>query len=323
MFCLCLSTYYPLNQLQFPDNYLPFPDSWYNITYYVLLSGYYHFTFDKKLINMETTETQPHNEMWKKWEKEHRRGKILGGIVIVIIGSLFLARELGVVFPEWLFTWKILLIALGIIHLLKHGFRRLGWLIPVTIGSIFLISDLHPELAIKPLIWPILIILLGLIIIFKPRRKNKWAHWQKWQKMRGQNYYKHRHHYGNFEHCDEKSEANNDDSIDVVCIMSNIKKNILTKSFKAGEITVVLGGSKIDFSQADFNKTAKLEITQVLGGTQIIIPANWEIKSEIDCIMGSVEDKRPVKSIATEEENKKSLVLTGTICLGGLEIKSF
>jgi len=265
---------------------------------------------------METKETQPHEEMWKQWEKEHRRGKILGGILILTIGSLFLARELGAVFPEWLFTWKVLLIALGIIHLFKHGFRKLGWLIPITVGGIFLISDMHPELAIKPLIWPILIILLGLVIIFKPRRKHKWAHWQKWQKHHG-NYCEHYQCY------EGKAESSNEDSIEVISIMSGVKKNILTKKFKNGEVTVVFGGAKIDFSQADINEVATLEITQVFGGVQMIVPANWEIKSEIVCVLGSVEDKRPTQSITKTEENKKTLVLNGIICLGGLEIKSF
>lgn len=270
---------------------------------------------------METTETQPQDEMWKQWEKEHRRGKILGGIFIVIIGSLFLARELGVVFPEWLFTWKVLLIALGIIHLLKHGFRRLGWLIPVTIGCIFLLSDMHPELAIKPLIWPILIILVGLIIIFKPRKKNKWAHWQKWQKHHEK--WHHYHHHNRFDYKNNDSELFNEDSIEVISIMSNVKKSILTKNFKNGEVTVVLGGARIDFSQADLSDNAVLEITQVLGGAQLIIPANWEIKSEIACVLGSVEDKRQAQPTIITGENKKILTLRGTISLGGLEIKSF
>jgi predicted membrane protein len=269
---------------------------------------------------METIEKQPQDEMWKQWEKEHKRGKIFGGIFIVIIGSLFLARELGVVFPEWLFTWKVLLIALGLVHMLKHGFRRLGWLIPLAVGGVFLLSDLHPELAIKPLIWPILIILLGLFIIFKPRRKNKRAHWQRWQKHHEK---WHQHHHNRVDCCNSEPESFNEDSIEVVSIMSGVNKNILTKNFQNGEITVVMGGAKVDFSQADISDKAVLEITQVLGGVQLIIPANWEIKSEIACVMGSVEDKRPPQSTVSSEENKKTLVLRGTISLGGLEIKSF
>jgi len=266
---------------------------------------------------METKETQPQEEMWKQWEREHRRGKILGGLLVLCIGSLFLARELGVVFPEWLFTWKVLLIALGVIHLIKRGFRGIGWLIPVAVGTIFLVSDLHPELVIRPLIWPILIILLGLVIIFKPRRKFRRAHWQKWQKH-------HNRYHQHYKCYEGETEDTNKDSIEVVSIMSGIKKNILTKTFKTGEITVVFGGAKIDFTQADINEVATLEITQVFGGTQMIIPANWEInQAETVCVFGSVEDKRPVQVATTEEGKKKLLVLRGTILFGGLEIKSF
>jgi hypothetical protein len=45
------------------------------------------------------------NTIWTNMEKSHRRGKIVGGIFIIIIGSLFLARELGVDLPQYLFTW--------------------------------------------------------------------------------------------------------------------------------------------------------------------------------------------------------------------------
>jgi len=274
---------------------------------------------------METTEnkeTETHDEMWRSWEKEHRRGKILGGIVLVIIGSLFLAKELGAIFPEWLFTWKVLLIAIGLFTGIKHKFRNGGWLIPIFVGSAFLMSDLYPELALRPFLWPVLIIMIGLFIIFKPHRKNKLRNWEKWQKH---GYGRHDYFKQRFQQDTENYETSstNDDSIDFVSFMGGVKKNVITKKFKRGDVTVVLAGTELNLSQTDIEETASLEITAVLGGLTLIVPANWEIiKSELVCVLGGIEDKRPIQPNVTND-SKKVLILRGTAILGGIEIKSY
>jgi len=250
---------------------------------------------------METTETQPQDEMWQQWEKEHKRGKVLGGMIIVIAGSLFLARELGVQFPSWLFTWKVVLIAIGLFSGIKHGFRTAGWLAPFAVGAIFLVSDLYPELILRPLIWPVVIIVFGLVMIFKPHRRNRPKFSNKWHMNRR---YK-REYYEKYNCYNTKEESSHEDSIDFVSCMGGIKKNILTKNFRNGEITVVFAGAKVDFSQADIGDNATLEVTAVFGGTQLVIPANWEIQSEMVCVFGNVEDKRALQP-SIGEENKKS-----------------
>src|SRR5690349_22431252 len=43
--------------------------------------------------------------------------------------------------------------------------------------------------------------------------------------------------------------------IDVTAVFGGIKKNVLSKNFKGGDITSFMGGSEIDLSQADFNRS--------------------------------------------------------------------
>lgn len=97
---------------------------------------------------------------------------MLGGLLIVAIGSLFLARELGVEIPFWVFSWKTLLIGIGLVLAIKHKFRHPGWIVLIGVGSVFLISDLYPALNFKPILWPSILILIGLAIMFKPRNKH-------------------------------------------------------------------------------------------------------------------------------------------------------
>ena len=283
--------------------------------------------------NIENKDPQEH-EMWQKWEREHTRSKILGGIIIVAIGTLFLVHELGVAIPDWVYTWKTLLITLGLLIGIKSGFKNGIWFVLMAIGGIYLAADFYPQLILKQLLWPIMVILLGLFILIKPRKKYKSHNWEKWCRMQQKRHYRyarrhgrrHPHHTPHFSHFDSDfykadAEATKEDSIELVSFMSGARKNITTKNFKGGDITVVFAGAKINMSQADFNEKAVLEMTAVFGGAQLIIPAHWEIKSEMVCVFGNVEDKREIKPVTGEPT--KVLVLRGTIFMGGMEIKSF
>ena len=260
--------------------------------------------------------------MWRDIEKTHRRGKIMGGLLVVATGLLFLARELGVEIPAWIFTWKMLLIGLGLILAIRHKFMHPGWIILIAVGGAFLLTDIYPDLQIKPILWPSLIILAGLIIIFKPR-KRAFSQYRKHWRKRHNHYHDYQHHNQVHRSYMDREELSKDDYIDSTAVMAGVKKNILTKNFKGGEITNVLGGSELNMSQADFEGTVKLEITQVFGGTKLIVPSNWEIRSEQSVtVFGSVEDKRA--SIPnTSGEPTKVLIITGTTVFGGIDIRSF
>jgi predicted membrane protein len=259
-------------------------------------------------------ENKTDEQFWQEAEKSHKRGKVLGGFLLVIIGSLFLGRELGMEIPAWVFTWKTLLIGIGLVIGVKSNFRSWKWVILIAIGSAYLISDFNPELALRPILWPVLIIILGLMVIFKPKNKFGFRH------------RRHRRYYDRYAHryYDKYSNAQpvNEDMIEATTVFGSVKKNIISKNFKGGEITTVLGGAEINLSQASFEGTVTLEITNVLGGTVLFVPANWEVHSQVDTVMGSVEDKRVIQNNIVADNNK-ILVIKGSVVMGGIEIKSF
>lgn len=271
------------------------------------------------MTEMEEKEIATDHEAWSKIEKEHRRGKIFGGILIVIAGSLFLAKELGAEIPQWIFTWKMFLIAIGLIIGVKHKFMHPGWLILVLVGGAFLVSDLYPGIAIKPILWPVLVILFGLFIIFKPRRKKRERYWRKWQKEHERHHRRHRHRYG--DDCYMESSDTSEEVLDYTVFMGGVKKNILTKNFKGGEVVAVFGGTELNLLQADFEHTATLEITSVFAGVKLILPANWEVNSELVSAFGSVEDKRPMQP--KTEAPVKTLILKGSVFFGGIDIRNY
>jgi predicted membrane protein len=250
------------------------------------------------------------NEEWRRMEKRQRRGKTMAGLLVVLAGSLFLAREMGVLIPEWIFTWQFVLIGIGLIIAVKHKMRHPGWIL-MLVGGAFLLNDFYPEFHLRAYIWPVLIILFGLFLIFKPRRK--------YHSMR---YCRSRWKQRQMGYSVPEEPVAREDYIDSTAFMAGVKKNIVSKNFKGGDITNVFGGTELNLMQADFEGTVSLEVTQVFGGTTLVIPSNWQIRSELVTVLGGVEDKRPVQPV-TGETSSKVLILTGTTFMGGMEIRSF
>lgn len=249
--------------------------------------------------------------MWNRLEKSQTRGKVFGGLIIVTAGVLFLLREMDFDLPYWLFSWEVILIVAGIYVGVKHAFRNIAWFIMILVGVAFLLKDYYHEYNFSHYLWPIAIIIGGLYMIFRPKRN--WEN-HRWKRQFG------RHQRG-FE-AREISVTDREDFLEVNAVFGNVNKNIISKPFLGGEINCVFGGAEINFIQADINGTVKLEVNCVFGGARLIVPANWEIKSELAAVMGNVEDKRPIQNNSTSD-GSKVLILHGNAVFGGIEIKSY
>ncbi|MFZ1801171.1 MAG: LiaF domain-containing protein, partial [Chitinophagaceae bacterium] len=122
----------------------------------------------------------------------------------------------------------------------------------------------------------------------------------------------------------EPFSANVDDDsnefIDYNTFMGSIKKKIVSKNFRGGTISCVMGGTELDLSQADIQKPAIIDISQLFGGTKIVVPAHWDIKSEVSAMFGGFEDKRNISSNVID--SNKTLLLKGSTLFGGIEISN-
>lgn len=248
-------------------------------------------------------------ERWMKWQQQHQRGRVYGGIILLLVGAVLLARQAGVVFPAWLFTWEFFLIVLGIYIGAKHAFHGKGWLIPIVIGAAFLVDDIYPDIPFSEFVWPGLIILVGISMIFSSRKKVDRK--QMWDKLKATE-----------RGCEfAKETSTTQDYVDATSVFGSVKKHILSKNFKGGEITTFMGGSEINLCQADLTEKATLEVTQVFGGTRIVVPSHWDIQSEMTAVLGGIEDKRPMGN--NNADGNKVLLIKGTTVFGGIEITSY
>lgn len=197
-----------------------------------------------------------------------------------------------------LFRWEMLLIVIGVFTGAKNSFKRSGWLIPVAIGTFFLLDDWIVDINIKNFFWPTVILLVGAAMILTPFKRKSWGN--KWN----------------------NKGASEEDFLETTSILGGVKKNVISKDFKGGNLLNIFGGVDIDLSQADINGTVVMDITQVFGGTKLVIPSHWEIKTEITSILGGIEDKRKNLSSLNIAEGK-ILILRGTSVLAGIDIKSY
>lgn len=290
--------------------------------------GLYH----KIKQTMETTDDQKRQDWPYKMYEPSLLSRIIGGIFITSIGAVLLANELGAEIPNWLMTWEILFILFGVYSLFKYSFKKLfPGVMFILIGGVFLINNFNPDLNITQFFWPTLLIIGGVWFIFKPKNRHffndgpsggKFRKWQEKQQDKWQNAETVNASYST-NAGGSQNTTDSDQFINSTTILGGTKKTFFSKDFKGGTATTILGGTDIDLSQADIHGTVVLELNQVLGGTKLIIPSNWQIKSEMINILGGLEDKRKFNLGVQTEGEHKIILIKGIALLGGIDIKSY
>lgn len=277
--------------------------------------------------------------------KRHKRSNsVLAGLLLLCIGTILLLKQFGVPFPHWLFTWPMIVIAFGLLAGAGNSFRDPAWVIICGVGTVFLLEKIWPAIPIQHFIWPVVIIAIGFIIILAPRRHRFWharreMHDQrvqeqmKWHEEREEQLRKHYEQSWQQpqdaqapavaqtpEVVGEKEKNFSDNWLETVSIFGNIKKLVYSKNFKGGDIVSIFGGAEINLTHADFTGNIVIEVVQIFGGTKLIIPPHWQVRSEMVAVFGGIDDKRPPQP---NYDAEKVVILNGTTFFGGIEIKSY
>jgi len=91
-----------------------------------------------------------------------------------------------------------------------------------------------------------------------------------------------------------------------------------TVPFEGAEVTAIMGGVKLDLSNASMaRETAVVDVFALMGGTEIFVPRDWDVTVKVVSLMGGCSDKRrPATGPAT-----RHLIIRGMAVMGGVEIK--
>lgn len=272
-------------------------------------------------------------QKWKeRWEERKRRqnpnSHLWLGAILIVVGIAAIAKSAFFDLPYWLFTWPMILILIGLFSGIKHNFSNNAWWILMLIGGYFLSDEISPGLVEKQYFWPVGIIIVGIVMILKPRRK--WDDWSKWdndQTKAGASSTTGTPpqpaasttadpNTGNA----QSQSTSMEDYLDTAAVFGGIKKSVYSKNFRGGKVTCVFGGGEINLSQADFTGTAVLELNAIFGGCTLVIPSNWQLKINTTPFFGGIDDKRQQPNVISYD---KTLIITGGVVFGGVEIKSW
>lgn len=275
-------------------------------------------------------------------------GKTLIGLIIILIGGLLLIdRLLPALYIGWLFQWPMILIIIGAIIGAKSGFENRASYILIGIGLFFFLSSTL-NFSIGPLVWPMILIVIGFFLIMGKSKKRRMRYrtttppsdnefgWDKRVKDEKQtsesannepintsdtdNNGTDTDNDNSTEEPEDRYSDSSDDFIDSTSIFGGGKHYVVSQSFKGGDVVNIMGGATINLMRADLRGPATLEVVQLFGGTTIIAPAHWIVKSEMASIFGDIEDKR--FHTPSVPDHSKVLYIKGTSLFGGITIKS-
>ena len=233
--------------------------------------------------------------------KSHCAGKhsksdaLLFAFALMIVGLALLIRNLGLVDEEvemLIFSWPALIAVAGILFL-----KRKSWLFGIMLiffGGFFIWADAYDfAITFEDTFWPALIIFSGLVLLYTAffifRKRNV------------------------------EISGSNDQFIEEVCIFGGGEKTCTSDQFAGGRLVNIFGGSKIDLRNAQLaDGHHELNFVTVFGGNSVLLPDNWNVKTEVVCILGNFADKRT----PLDCDHSKTLTIRGVAILGGGEIKS-
>ena len=248
--------------------------------------------------------------------KNREGGRVVAGLILVVIGAAFLLRNTGFILPHWLFSWPVILILVGIYSGFKHNFRNNTWIILIVIGSFFLTDKFIPELKLAQTFWPVVIIGAGVLMILRPKRNSWCLNKEKWDitKWKDDSAATYQNSSG--------AAPDSSDYLNVNAVFSGVNRNMLSKNFQGGNIKAVFGGVEIDLSKADINGEVQIRMDVAFGGIKLVLPPHWTVKNEIEGLFHGVEDKRNFNTVANINP-EKILCLKGSVVFGGVDIRSY
>lgn len=265
---------------------------------------------------------------------------MFGGLILITVGCVIMLEKLGAHMPDWVISWPMFLLAIGLYSGFKNQFRKPMALVLIAIALLFVTDDIVPQMNITDFFWPLMFICIGGFLIMGRNRKG-WK--SNWRESMDEFNWKPAQPNGPVDPANPvagpaglaagepgasaefsgfgRSSDSYEDFIDSVSVFGGVKKNITSRNFRGGEIVNFMGGAEVNLTQADFSGTIILDVTQIFGGTKIIVPPHWNVHSEMSAIFGGVEDKRPVHAETSDPSRK--LVIKGTSIFGGIDIRSF
>lgn len=224
--------------------------------------------------------------------------RIIIGIIFVVIGLLFLLRNLGLFpfyIPHYFFDWEVIFLIVGVLLMLSRSNKTPG-VVFFSIGLFGLVHEIF-DVSFWQL-WPLILVVVGLSIIFQKKMMRR-----------------------NDE--DEVEFDNLDmDYIDEVAVFGGGEKKVNSYNFKGGKVTSIFGGSEVDLTNAQLAVgKSVIDVLTIFGGSTFIVPDDWSVKVDVTSVFGGFSDSRSQRLKVVPDPDKQ-LIIKGFTMFGGGEIKN-
>ncbi len=109
-----------------------------------------------------------------------------------------------------------------------------------------------------------------------------------------------------------------EEEIKIVNVLAGNDRSGRWRVPKKIKIFSLMGGSNIDFTDAEFcHPTCTIEVTCIMGGDNIYVPEGVNVVSKAFAVMGCIENTTP----STLDRNAPTIIIDGTVVMGGVSIK--
>lgn len=223
-----------------------------------------------------------------------REKKILWGVLLIAVGVIFGLdaldiAEIHIFFDGW---WTLFLIIPCGVGLFTET-NKTGNLIGFTLG-IFLLLCCRDILAFEvllKLIVPVIVVIIGLNMVYNGIFANKA------NKL-----------------LEDMKQSGKDPKVGCATF-SGTNMNFDNEVFEGAELSASFGGVKCDLRNAIIANDCAIHVTATFGGITILVPEHVNVKVNVNCMFGGVDNKKSYK------ENAVTIYIDGTCMFGGVDIK--
>jgi predicted membrane protein len=212
--------------------------------------------------------------------------RLVLGLTVMTAGLVLALDNLGLADSSLFFRyWPLAFVVLGLLKLTSPPGQRSGGLVFVLLG-VFLLAFTSGHMNFQRLLAVLLLLAGGSIA---------------WRALRPQ-----------------PPRADPKSGVDVTAILGGSRTVNASPDFQGGQALAVMGGCEVDLRKATIGQDgAVLDVFAFWGGVVVRVPEEWEVDNRVNAFLGGIEDKTHGAPGSTQ-----CLVLTGTVIMGGAEVKN-
>ena len=240
--------------------------------------------------------------------------QLVVGVCLVLFGMLLTLDRMELINAATsLRLWPVILIAFGAWKVIEHketGRTMPGYMLAIA-GSLLLLNNWGlVRVRFWELIWPAIIVFVGarLIMQTQGRRRDTQSA------------------APSFGDTAARPMTSGNGRVSLCSVFGNSQRESSDKPFRGGDMTSIVGGTRLDLRQATIEAggEAVINVFTIMGGHEIWVPPGWTVVSEVIPVLGSVEDKRlpSMDRAPAPGDARPRLVLQGLVILGGLIVKN-